>query len=290
MNLYNKYRPIKFNDVAQPFVTTALKTQIINNTHVSSYIFSGPSGVGKTTIARIMAMALCCKYTKDGEPCGKCEDCISIIQDRHRDVIEHNCAVSGGVDDMRTVIVENMIIAPISGWRIFILDEAQLITMQGQNSLLKTLEEPPPHVKFFICTTEPNKILPAIQTRCQHFRLIPVSSKDIINILVNILNSENIDTYEIDALKLIAEHSNGSARTAIVELERVIDLGVTEQNVRNMLGRGSRKLSLDLLLAIANGNYGEVFHIIDMCKLTGIHMQSLFEESANILLTVAKYN
>lgn len=289
MNLYNKYRPKTFAEVIQPYVSPALQYQIKNNTHVSTYMFSGGSGVGKTTLSRIMAMALLCDNRQEnGDPCGKCESCKTIINNNNRDVIEINCSDINGVDDMRERIIQSMRLSPIGEYRVYILDEAQRLSSAAQNSLLKTLEEPPSYVRFFICTTEPHKILPTIQTRCQHFRLLSLNNNDLLKIIQNIVQLEQIE-YEEEALNTIAQSANGSARTAIAILEQSSAIGVTEDNVRNILGRSSVSLAVNLLKSISENNKGEAIRLIDASLSAGKNPVMLLEECIRVLLEIIKY-
>lgn len=288
MNLYNKYRPKKFVDTVQPTVIPILMSQINNNKTVGSYLFEGYSGIGKTTIARIFAMALLCPNVQGGEPCGECEYCQLVINSRHPDVVEHNCAVSGGVEQIREEIISTMRVVPMYGqYRIYILDEAQLLTVQSQNALLKTMEEPPPYVKFIIATTEPNKIINTIKTRCQRYKLLLLSNKDNKQILKKIVQLESI-VHDDLALQMIAESSAGSARDAISLLDQLQSIGVTEENVRNILGRTSKQLAIDLLISIANGKRGEVLQTIETINNNGQNVYNFVEDMVFILLQVAK--
>ena len=287
---YNKYRPATFADVAQPHIVRVLQAEIALEKTVSAYIFSGPSGVGKTTVGRIVAMALNCSNRKPGtsEPCGTCSDCVRIRHDNHRDVIEIDCAKRGKVEDIREVVEERLRIMPESNYRVFIMDEAHMITTQGQNTLLKPIEEPPDHVKFIIGTSEPHKLISAIRTRCHKLQFSRVANSAIQGILEKVVEQEGIEADEA-ALQLITFEANGSAREALALLQHVSVIGVTEENVRDVLLRSPKALAYDVLEAIGKLDRGETYRLVDAAQKEGRDMTALLEECARILMTIARY-
>jgi DNA polymerase-3 subunit gamma/tau len=286
MNLYNKYRPTKFKEVLGQNCIKILEAQVATNSHSSTYLLSGTSGVGKTTIARIVAMALMCENRKDGEsePCGECQSCKQIVSDNNRDVMEINCAIDGGVNKVRDIIAEHMLIAPSMGnYRIFILDESHQLTNSAQNALLKIMEEPPRYVKFFLCTTDVHKILNTIKTRCQHFSLKRLSEKDLLFILQKVVKEECIEC-DTNGINLIIQSSNGSPRSALSLLDSIAAIGATEDNIRIALSRAPRQISINLLKAICTQNRSEAYKIIMAANAEGRDLPALLEECVRILV------
>jgi DNA polymerase-3 subunit gamma/tau len=288
-NLYNLYRPSKFADITQPFVTKVLKAQIKTDSHPSSYLFYGPPGTGKTTTARVMAMALLCENLQDFEPCGACQNCIAVKNDRCRDVVEINCAVSGKVEEVRELISERLRIPPTNGkWRVIILDECHMLTTQSQNALLKPIEEPPPYVKFFLCTTDKEKVVPAIQSRCEHHEMSLVNDRDMIAIMQNVLSGENIK-YDKAVLPTICEAAEGSVRKSLVILSQLINIGVNESNVSELLKRAPKQLAIEILKQIMFLDRAEVFQLIESASLEGRDLSQLLNECARCLMKITKY-
>ena len=288
MSFYNTYRPKRFSSIKGSKSAEIISKQISLDKTAHSYILSGPPGTGKTTLARVACMALFCDNF-NGEPCGKCDSCNSIVNDSHSDVYEINCAVNNGVDHVRENIVQLSRLAPSSGkYKVFILDECHMLTNQAQTSLIKITEEPPPFVKFFFCTTEPNKILRAIQTRSQFFPMRKLSIEDMSNLLLEVCEAEKID-YENSAINMIAKEANGSARTGLSILEQCSIESVSEDFVRELLNKSPRNVAFTLIDAMINKDRSEACRILQSSYIEGRDMSSLILECSNCFIDAYKY-
>jgi DNA polymerase-3 subunit gamma/tau len=241
--LYRKYRPKTFDDViSQEHITTTLKNQIINKTTAHAYLFTGSRGTGKTTCAKILAMAVNCLNPRDGNPCLECEACREIDSGAATDIVEMDAASNNGVDDVRQ-LRDEVAYTPVScKYRVYIIDEVHMLSPQAFNALLKTLEEPPEHVKFILATTELHKVLPTIVSRCQRFDFRRVDIRDSANRLLSVAEKENVALDE-DAAELISRLSDGGMRDALSVLDRCIsaDSHVTAEIVRNCAGVADNK-------------------------------------------------
>lgn len=234
-----KYRPKSFSEViGQDYVVKTLKNAIKLGRVSHAYIFSGSRGIGKTTIARIVAKALNCKNPVDYEPCNQCENCIEIEKGSFPDLYEIDAASNRGIDDIRT-IRDNVNYAPIKGnYKIYIIDEAHMLTKEAFNALLKTLEEPPPKNIFILATTEAYKIPDTIKSRCQIFNFKPPTKQQIKTYLQSILQKENID-YEEEALSLLVEESEGGMRDFASLLDQAVVFSegkLTVKAIQELLG------------------------------------------------------
>ena len=203
-SLYTKYRPATFEQVVgQKHVVETLERAVLDGRTSHAYLFCGPRGTGKTTMARILAKALVCKSGLDGLPCGECEDCRLIAAGDHPDVIELDAASNTGVDNVREEIISRVNYAPVRGaYKVYIIDEVHMLTQAAFNALLKTIEEPPSHVVFIMCTTDPQKILATVLSRVQRFDFHAIGADEIQAHLAYVCSQEGF-TYDEEALELI---------------------------------------------------------------------------------------
>jgi len=234
-----KYRPQRFEDIiGQDQIVKILKGGVKNSRIPHAMLFSGPRGVGKTTAARILAMAMNCKNPENGEPCLKCSSCRDIIDGRDFDVIEIDGASNRGIDEVRDLREKAKYVTSSGNYKIFIIDEVHMLTKEAFNALLKILEEPPEHVKFIFATTEPYNVIPTILSRCQRFdfKRIPISK--IVEQLEIICREEKIE-YEMDGLTLIAQMADGGMRDGLSILDQIalLQQKIAYDNVNMMFGR-----------------------------------------------------
>ena len=255
--LYRRYRPQTFEDVlGQEHVTETIQSGIRDERIGHAYLFSGSRGTGKTSTARILAKALNCENGPTPNPCNKCDTCIAITEGSSLDVIEIDAASHGGVDDVRE-LRENALLAPaIARKKIYIVDEAHMVSTQGWNAFLKTVEEPPDHVIFVFATTEPHRVLPTILSRCQRFDFRRVSSAQIADHLARVSKEEGIEADE-GALQLIARSAEGGVRDALSTLDQLAAAGtVTVQDAARLLGSATGDLMFEFADALASGDTG----------------------------------
>src|SRR5678815_463539 len=266
--LARKYRPQKFSEViGQEHVTRALKNALEQGRTAHGYIFSGHRGIGKTTVARILAMALNCRSSDKpvAEPCGVCESCTEIRAGNSVDVIEIDAATNRGIDEIRELREATRYRPARDRFKVYILDEAHQITDAAFNALLKTLEEPPAHVVFMLATTAPEDIPQTIRSRCQHFSFRAVKFEDILGQLRDLTGREKIKADE-DALALLAEAGDGSMRDALSILDQAIassDGRLTPDAVRQLVGAVTSSVLEDVMQAVSRGSSEEVLRLLD---------------------------
>lgn len=292
MSLYRKYRPKTFSDVVgQEVVVKILKNSILNNKISHAYIFSGPRGTGKTSIAKIFSKAVNCLNTTDGDLCNNCENCLQNI-DEEIDIIEIDAASNNGVDEIRE-IRNNVKLMPVHlKYKVYIIDEVHMLSTSAFNALLKTLEEPPKHVIFILATTEFNKIPATVISRCQKFDFKKITNKQIEDRLKYILEQEK-KSLNGEVISLIAKLSDGGLRDAINMLDQVISLekeNVTVDDVYNLIGDISEKNIIILLENIVSGNIKETLKNINEYYEEGKNFINICERLQLLIRNIIIFN
>ena len=283
---YQKWRPSCFDQlVGQEHVATTLRQSAKQGRISHSYLFCGPRGSGKTTTARILAKVVNCLDIQDGDACNTCAICQSINEGRFMDIIELDAASNRGIDEVRD-IREKVNFSPVQGRRkVYIIDEAHMLTDAASNAFLKTLEEPPGHVIFVLCTTEAHKILPTIISRCQRFDFRRISS-DLINIrLEEITRTEGV-AVDPDALRLVARYAGGSLRDAENLLEQLAVSyadGINVRQVEELLGLGHGERELELVSYLLTGNTADALGAINQAAWDGVDPRQLHRQTLELL-------
>lgn len=281
--LYRKYRPQSFDDVVgQGHVTATLAREVAEGRVAHAYLFAGPRGTGKTTTARILAKALNCgNRAADGAPCGRCESCLAITEGSSLDVMELDAASHNSVEDIRDIRVSVTTVASHAGSkRVFILDEAHMLSKAAGNALLKTLEEPPAHVHFVLATTEPYKLLDTIRSRSQRFDFHPIPIEGLAAHLSRVAEQEGY-TADPASLVAVARHAAGSARDALSLLEQVAALGdgtVDVGGVRRALGLADSETYTRLAEAIAGHDATAALHLVAELAADGVDLRRFVAE------------
>ena len=262
--LYRKYRSATFDEViSQEHITTTLKNQIKAGTPAHAYLFTGSRGTGKTTCAKLMAKAVNCLSPVDGNPCGECESCKAIAAGCP-DIIEMDAASNNGVDDVRALRDEVMYAPTVCRYKVYIIDEVHMLSSQAFNALLKTIEEPPPHVIFILATTEIHKVPATIASRCQQFRFSRIDVEESTKRLCEIAKKENVNITE-DAARLISRLSDGGMRDAVSLLDQCISVSadINEETVRTTAGIAGTEHLFTLAQCIHEQNAPEALKILD---------------------------
>ena len=278
--LARKWRPSNFSEVAgQAHVLKALMNALDNERLHHAYLFCGTRGVGKTTLARVLAKCLNCETGVTSDPCGQCNSCLAIKEGRFLDLIEVDAASRTKVEDTRELL-ENVQYSPSAGrFKVYLIDEVHMLSNHSFNALLKTLEEPPPHVKFLFATTEPKKLPVTILSRCLQFNLKPLAPKIIVDALIKILEKEKF-AHDAESLWDIAAAADGSMRDALTLLDQGISFcegQIRVDDIREMLGVPDKQQSYNILEAIAAKSASNALEIIEKIAETSPDFVSLLD-------------
>lgn len=284
--LYRTYRPRTFSDVVgQDVIVQTLKNAIINNKIAHAYLFSGPRGTGKTSVAKIFANAVNCEAEASKVPCGECETCKAILEDAVSDVIEIDAASNNGVDEIRE-LRDKVKYMPAQGkYKVYIIDEVHMLTIQAFNALLKTLEEPPAHVIFILATTEANKIPLTILSRCQRFDFRGITITNIVDRLKIIIETEKIDI-EKEAVLEIARQADGSMRDAISLLDQVYSFSegsIKVDAVYDVSGSVRRDVLLELITDLLNKDVSSAFKVLNTMIEDGKEIGKIVSDLISLL-------
>ena len=283
--LYRKFRPLNFSEmVGQEHIVRTLKNQIIANRVGHAYLFNGSRGTGKTSAAKILARAINCLNPKDGEPCNECEICKGALSGSLTDIVEMDAASNNSVEDIRSIREKVNFLPTKAKYRVSIIDEVHMLSTGAFNALLKTLEEPPEHVKFILATTEPQKLPATILSRCQRFDFKKIPNEDIIKRLELICKESDIDITE-EALNIIAVLSEGAMRDALSILERCIQDGknkIDEDKIKDLVGIPKMVFVHDIVDAVINCNVDNALITINKVLEDG-------KDLSNLLLEMIKY-
>lgn len=258
-SLYRRYRPQRFAEVrGQDHVVNALRHAVRDDRVAHAYLFSGPRGTGKTSTARILAKALNCESPVDGEPCGVCDSCVDITRGASFDVHELDAASNNGVDAMRDLVARASLATP-GRWKVYIVDEVHMLSQAASNALLKTLEEPPDHVVFVLATTDPQKVLPTIRSRTQHYEFRLLDADVLALLLADIARDAQLDLPD-SAVESAVRRGRGSARDALSALDQVVASGVVEDD---------SPLLQELLVALAERDTARALQVVESALVSG---------------------
>lgn len=284
--LARRFRPQNFSEVVgQEMVAKALQNAICADRVAHAYLFTGARGVGKTSMARILAKALNCPNSQDGIPCGDCEVCENIAVGSDIDVLEIDGASNRGIDDIRSLRANVNVRSMRSQYKIYIIDEVHMLTKEAFNALLKTLEEPPPNVKFIFCTTEPNKLPDTILSRCQRFDFGYIEETSICNRLKQIAELEQVEVDE-SAIQLVARRAGGSMRDSQSIFDQLLSFGdshLTAESVHRILGTASDERLIELIDALIDRKQDIALSLFESALNTGVQLNEFVDQLLNYL-------
>lgn len=290
--LYRKFRPITFSEmVGQDHITRTLKNQIIANRVGHAYLLTGGRGTGKTSAAKILARAINCVNPQDGEPCNECEICKAALQGSLTDIVEMDAASNNSVEDIRSIREEVNFLPTLAKYRVYIIDEVHMLSVGAFNALLKTLEEPPSHVKFILATTEPQKLPATILSRCQRFDYKKINAEDIKSRLEYICKESNISITE-EALKTISELAEGAMRDGLSILERCVQEGedeITDEKVKDLVGIPKTEYIFNIINSVVKNDVDETLKNIDIVISDGKDLNNLIWEIIKYVKDVMVY-
>ena len=279
--LYRKFRPLRFEEiVGQEHITRTLKNQIIAGRVGHAYLFNGGRGTGKTSAAKVLARAVNCLNPQDGEPCNECEICKAALAGSLTDIVEMDAASNNSVEDIRLIREEVNFLPTLAKYRVYIIDEVHMLSTGAFNALLKTLEEPPAHVKFILATTEPQKLPATILSRCQRFDFKKISNEDIVRRLEYVAKESKIEITK-EALNLIAVLSEGAMRDALSILERCLQDGETnieEDKIKDLVGIPKLTYINNIVKAFLEYNVDEAIKAVDIVLKEGKDLNNLLWE------------
>lgn len=290
--LYRKFRPTKFSEIiGQENITKTLKNQIISNRIGHAYLFSGGRGTGKTSAAKVMSRAINCLNPIEGEPCNECEICKAALNGSLTDIVEMDAASNNSVEDIRSIRDEVNFLPTVSKYRVYIIDEVHMLSTGAFNALLKTLEEPPAHVKFILATTEPQKLPATILSRCQRFDFRRISNENIKKRLKYVCDESNIKITN-EALNIISILAEGAMRDALSILERCLQDGennIDENKIKELVGIPKLEYIENMLTAISDNNVDQVLQITETILNEGKDVNNVIWEIIKYVKDVLMY-
>ena len=295
--LYRAYRPQNFSDVAgQEVIVQTLRNAVTNNKIGHAYLFSGPRGTGKTSLAKIFAKTINCTNVIEGNPCDKCDACLSFTNNEANDIIEIDGASNNGVDEIRDLRDKVKYLPGVGKYKVYIIDEVHMLTTGAFNALLKTLEEPPAHVVFILATTEVHKIPATILSRCQRYDFKNIDLENIIKRINYIVDKENIKI-TTDAIETIAINAHGGLRDALSLLDQAISFTndeITEDDINQIIGAVSKADLIELLTFISNNEASSALKLINTFLSKGSDEERIIADLIvtlkDLLLAKVEYN